>query len=261
MKKMCRRLYRLPLLTVWLLFQAFRSLPLRYQRDRDESIRRMAAQMKIWATVLLKILSIEVRIHGDLQPYRREGGLVVSNHVGYVDVLVHSTLSGMRFAPKAEVQKWPFFGWYTGMSNPIWVDRASRSKSREVLEEFRRTLLLKVPLIVYPEGTTTDGRHGILPFKSTGFESVVSTDIPVQPLVTLYHTQGKDDVNPAWFGDWEFLPHLWQLLGNKRTVADVFVLPLMRAGDDDRKTFAAKVYYMMDQVYTQQMKEMENEKV
>lgn len=261
MKKAFRRLYRLPLLILWLLYQALRSLPLRYQKDQDESVRRMAQQMQIWAKVLLKIFAIKVNIHGDPEPYRKSGGLVVSNHMGYVDVLVHSTLYGMRFAPKAEVQNWPFFGWYTGLSNPIWVDRASRSKSRQVLEEFRRTLLLKVPLIVYPEGTTTDGLHGLLPFKSTAFETVVGTDIPVLPLVTFYRPEGKDDMNPAWFGNAEFLPHLWQLLGNKKTVADIYILPMIQAGNDDRKTFAAKVYHEMEQVYLQHIREKSVENV
>ena len=32
-------------------------------------------------------------------------------------------------------------------------------------------------------------------------------------------------MHPAWYGDATFMPHLWTILGNRRSTADVYILP------------------------------------
>ena len=74
-----------------------RTLPLRYQKDRERSMRDISVKMLKWSRVMLKILKIRVCVHGDLNAYRKNGGLIVSNHMGYMDIIVHASLAGMRF--------------------------------------------------------------------------------------------------------------------------------------------------------------------
>lgn len=234
MIRLCRRLFRLFQLLPWLSWMAVVSWRTSHSRDQWKSIRGMARYIKIWGRGLLRIFKIKLTVHPAGAAYH--GGLVVSNHMGYVDILVHSALWGMRFCPKADVRSWPVLGWYAALTHPIWIDRRSRIKSKEALEEFSATLKHGVALIVYPEGTSTDGKQ-VLPFKTSSFELAASGGFPIQPIVTVYRVpEGAD--SPCWYTDIGIIPHLWQLVGIPEIRCDVYVLPQIAAEGRSRKELA-----------------------
>ena len=246
--RILRRIYRVIALFLWGSWHGIYSLPIRYLYKEDHSISRMALQTKYWGGGIVKILGIRTIIHGSPEEYKKTGGLVVANHQSYVDVFLHASIFGLRFTPKKEIKSWPILGWYTDMTRPIWVDRDSRQASGGLMEQFRDTLRHKVPLIVYPEGTTSDGRSGLKEFKTTPFETVCGTDIPVQPVISIYHP-APGDMHPAWYGDATFMPHLWALLGNRRSTADVYILPLIYPEGRNRKQLAKAVRDAMLKAY------------
>ena len=243
-----RRIYRVIALFLWGSWHGLYCLPIRYLYKEDHSVRRMALQTKYWGGGIVRILGIRTIVHGNPEEYRKTGGLVVANHQSYVDIFLHASIFGLRFTPKKEIKSWPILGWYTDMTRPIWVDRDSRQASGGLMEQFRDTLRKKVPLIVYPEGTTSDGRSGLKEFKTTPFETVCGTDIPVQPVISIYHP-AEGDMHPAWYGDATFMPHLWALLGNRRSTADVYILPLIYPEGRNRKQLAKAVREAMLKVY------------
>lgn len=234
MIKLFRRLIRLALLLPWLIWMAVVSFHIAYRRDRWSSIKGMAGQIRKWGRGLLWIFNIKLTVHPENAEYK--GGLVVSNHMGYVDIFVHSALCGMRFCPKSDVRSWPVLGWYAELTHPIWIDRRSRIKSKEALEEFCETLRHQVPLIVYPEGTSTDGNQ-VLPFKTSSFEVAAAGGFPIQPIVTIYRVPEGSD-SPCWYTDIGIIPHLWQLVGIPEIKCDVFVLPQIEAAGRTRKEIA-----------------------
>ena len=246
--RILRRIYRVIALFLWGSWHGIYSLPIRYLYKEDHSISRMALQTKYWGGGIVKILGIKTIIHGSPEEYQKTGGLVVANHQSYVDVFLHASIFGLRFTPKKEIKSWPILGWYTDMTRPIWVDRDSRQASGGLMEQFRDTLRHKVPLIVYPEGTTSDGRSGLKEFKTTPFETVCGTDIPVQPVISIYHP-APGDMHPAWYGDATFMPHLWALLGNRKSTADVYILPLIYPEGRNRKQLAKAVRDAMLKAY------------
>ena len=246
--RILRRIYRVIALFLWGSWHGIYSLPIRYLYKEDHSISRMALQTKYWGGGIVKILGIRTIIHGSPEDYKKTGGLVVANHQSYVDVFLHASIFGLRFTPKKEIKSWPILGWYTDMTRPIWVDRDSRQASGGLMEQFRDTLRHKVPLIVYPEGTTSDGRSGLKEFKTTPFETVCGTDIPVQPVISIYHP-APGDMHPAWYGDATFMPHLWALLGNRKSTADVYILPLIYPEGRNRKQLAKAVRDAMLKAY------------
>ena len=246
--RILRRIYRVIALFLWGSWHGIYSLPIRYLYKEDHSISRMALQTKYWGGGIVKILGIKTIIHGSPEEYKKTGGLVVANHQSYVDVFLHASIFGLRFTPKKEIKSWPILGWYTDMTRPIWVDRDSKQASGALIEQFRDTLRHKVPLIVYPEGTTSDGRSGLKEFKTTPFETVCGTDIPVQPVISIYHP-APGDMHPAWYGDATFMPHLWALLGNRRSTADVYILPLIYPEGRNRKQLAKAVRDAMLKAY------------
>jgi len=242
-----RKVFRITRLLIWFPRMAIRTMIAIHGKAPDEKVRIASRHTEQWARGILHILNVKLNMHGAMPECK--GVLLVSNHLGYLDIIVHASVMGVRFAPKKEILSWPFLGPYLGLSQPVWIDRKNRSKSKEILAEFEKTLELGVPLIVYPEGTSTDGLHGLLPFKSTPFEAAIKDNRPVQPVITVYHVPGNA-MNPAWFGDQELLPHVWQLLGIKGIQADVYPLPLLYPGDyADRKELAEKVREKMLKVY------------
>lgn len=255
--RMWRRIYRIPLIFIWATLHGIYSLF--FVLPRKDRVRLMAQQTQTWGRGLVYLFGMELRIHGDREKYKQCGGLMVSNHLGFQDVFVHASLSGLRFCPKKEIRNWPVLGWYTAMAQVIWIDRTSPRKSKETLRQFRETLENKIPLIVYPEGTSSDGRSGLLPFKSTSFEAVAGTTIPIQPVLTFYRWNEKNDVNPAWYGDIGFAPHLWQVLGNGKVICDLYLTDLYYAPEGaDRKQIMNEVYDIMTQEYQRRLPEICN---
>ena len=66
------------------------------------------------------------------------------------------------------------------------------------------------------------------------------------------YTVQEGDMNPAWFGDQELIPHMLKVFGNRQITANVFILPLVRAENMDRKELAEKVHKMMEDVYAEE---------
>ena len=117
MKVFFRRIFRLALLLPWLIYLGVISVPVTLRRDKWAAIAGMAKMTKYWGSGLLRIFNIRLHVTGDIDGY--DGGLVVSNHMGYVDVFVHAAVFGLRFAPKKEIRSWPVLGWYTSFIHPI----------------------------------------------------------------------------------------------------------------------------------------------
>ncbi len=238
-----RKTYRIVRLIVWFLFMAMRAFFTRLGKSPEQIARLASLDTERWARGILNILNIQLTVHGEI-PDSSRGVLIVSNHLGYLDIIVHASLMGVRFAPKKEIRSWPFLGWYVGLSCPVWIDRKSPAKSKQTLAEFEKTLELGIPLIVYPEGTSTDGLHGLRPFKSTPFAAALNDNRPLMQIITIY-TVPEGAMNPAWFGDQELLPHLWELLGIRQIRADIHVSPLIFPEGNDRKSLAEKTRGIM----------------
>lgn len=159
------------------------------------------------------------------KPIQDRGVLMVANHTGYFDILIMSGVARVSFVAKAEVRSWPLFGLMSKLQRSIFVDRSKRSAAAESAREIRDRLCDGDALVLFPEGTSTDGNH-VLPFKSAlmgAVESEVGTDadgktiyVPVQPVSISYvgfHgiPLGREN-RPlfAWYGDMDLMPHVFE---------------------------------------------------
>ena len=236
-----RKMWRLSKFLLWMwpfaIYSIFRGMGGR------KGIKRVAYCTRNWGEFLVKNFGVQVEFHCD-HPIE-EGMLIVSNHQSYVDVLLHASLFPIRFTPKKDIKYWPILGFYLGISRPLWVDRKNRQKSAKMVEEIHRTLSDGVSLLVYPEGTTSDGEHGLLPLKATSFETVIGTDFKIQPIITEYLRE-DDNWNVAWYGDQTLLPHLWKFIGRKQTCVEVIALPPVTPQvGEDRKQLTERVEKLM----------------
>ncbi|MDD3118282.1 MAG: lysophospholipid acyltransferase family protein [Victivallales bacterium] len=239
-----RRIFRLVLLLCWLPVIGLISLP--FKLGGWNSIRRVGFCARIWGRGIAKILHLKIKVFGD--PHAFRGGLIVSNHQGYLDIITHAAVFPLRFSPKSDIRSWPFLGWYLGISRPVWVDRSNKQKSKELLEEFIATMEHHIPLIIYPEGTSSDGRSGLLPFKSTPFAAIAETNLPIMPIITVFGPM-PDGKTVAWHGTQELLPHAWRIMGYPEIRAEIHIMPLIYSEGRSRKELADYVHDIMERKY------------
>jgi lyso-ornithine lipid O-acyltransferase len=148
-------------------------------------------------------------------------GLVVANHLSYLDILCLSAPMPCFFVSKAEVERWPFFGMGARAGGTIFIDRSSRASAEEVTEQISKRLEFLVPILFFPEGTSSDGKR-VLHFHSRLFQAAVTAGAPVTAASIRYVIDGDTPEHElCWFGDEAFLPHLWRTLGTSGFTAEV----------------------------------------
>jgi lyso-ornithine lipid O-acyltransferase len=159
-------------------------------------------------------------------------GLIVSNHLSYLDILVFSAAVPCVFVSKAEVERWPIFGRYARWAGAVFVRRHDRADAARANVSVAQSLDNGVPVVLFPEGTTTDG-HRTLRFHSTMLQPAIDVGAPVTPCAIAYELEDGDMAKEvAWWGDMSLLPHVWNLLSKKAICARVaFGNPIVAAGD------------------------------
>jgi 1-acyl-sn-glycerol-3-phosphate acyltransferase len=196
------------------------------------SLERRAEWLQSACRLVVASLGIRSRVEG-IPPLR---GVVVSNHLSYLDIAIFSATMKCFFVSKAEVSKWPYFGEAARSGGTLFVDRSSLASAEQVAAEIGRRLALAVPILFFPEGTSTDGSE-VLPFHSRLFEPAALGGAPVTAAAIRYVLpNGAEERELCWFGDDGFLPHLWKALGTPGFVAELsFGEPRVYA---DRRTAA-----------------------
>lgn len=150
--------------------------------------------------------------------------LFVSNHSSWLDVLVLGAVLDARFVSKAEVATWPLIGWVAKLGRCVFVSR-NRNRTGDEADVMAERLRDGQGLILFPEGTTSDGTR-VLPFRSSFF-SVAAGAAQVQPVTVVYDRMGflpacrRDRPLFAWYGDMETASHAWRLLRRTGTRATV----------------------------------------
>lgn len=158
---------------------------------------------------IMRLLSVRVERHGSLP----HDGLVVSNHLSYVDIILLASLGKFIFISKSEVADWPVFGFCAKLAGTVFIDRTRRGQVAPVAEEIREILRSGIPVVLFPEGTSTGGDR-VLPFKPALFEPAASMSVPVTPCAISYSMQdGSVADEICYWGDDVFAPHLVNFLG------------------------------------------------
>lgn len=192
-----------------------------------------------------RILGIEIVTRG--QPVAPGPVLFVANHTSYLDITVLGALLQGSFVAKAEVAGWPFFGLLARLQRTVFVDRRARGAAQQ-RDDMARRLETGDNLILFPEGTSTDGNR-VREFKSALFSvaqrEVGGNPLTVQPVSVAYtRLDGMPlgrNLRPyfAWYGDMGLVGHMWEMLGlGTLTVEVEFHPPTTLAALGTRKALA-----------------------
>lgn len=190
------------------------------------------------------LFNLRCRVRGKVSASRPT--LFLSNHVSYLDVFVLGKYIPAYFIAKSEVSSWPILGWLAKAQNTLFFERNSkkvRGQMAVMSDHFDR----EGNLILFPEGTSTEGEH-VEPFKSSLLQSVELSqkDVLIQPVTLAYVSykgqpmcrQRRDQY--AWYATMPFASHFFNALG--LAVADVelvFHEPVTLSEFENRKACAA----------------------
>lgn len=174
---------------------------------------------KLYYRTLCWLIGLKLQVVGKPTP---GATLFVSNHTSWLDVLVLGAALEARFVSKSEVATWPLIGWVAKLGRSVFVSR-SRGRTGEEARAMADRLKAGEALILFPEGTTSDGAR-VLPFRSSFF-AVAGHAAQVQPTTVVYDRMGflpacrRDRPLFAWYGDMETASHAWRLFRRTGTRA------------------------------------------
>jgi len=154
----------------------------------------------------------KIVVHGKISDARPL--LIVANHISVFEIGAGPAVFGNSFFSKKEMRSWPLIGWISAKFGVQFIDRnpaTALQGLKQIRDEMAR---VSWPIIIFPEGTTTNGSH-VLPFKSAMFNFMeISCDIEgqhmggctVQPIVWVFRKRdgsklSDEDLayNFAWF--------------------------------------------------------------
>ncbi len=194
----------------------------------------------VWSACLTRILGLRVEVVGDPPP---RGVLLVANHLSYVDIVLIAARLPCSFVSKSEVAGWPVVGFLARLVGTLFIERDKRRDVRRVGDLIRARLTAKRTVVVFPEGTSTNG-EGVAPFRSSLLEPAAALGIPVYHATIRYEappgeTAARDSV--AWWGDTDFVPHFLGLLRMSGFSARI-VFGADPVQESDRKSLARSLH-------------------
>jgi 1-acyl-sn-glycerol-3-phosphate acyltransferase len=202
-----------------------------------------------WASVA-RLLGVEVRVIGSVAT--STGGrpvVFVSNHSSWLDIPVLGGRLDACFISKGEVGGWPFVGTIARLGRTAFISRQRGATGRE-RDSLRERLAARDNLLLFPEGTTSDGSR-VLPFRSSFFAIAEGADPPlIQPVSVVYDRLGGLPTGRAsrpvfaWYGDMDLASHFWQLAQHRGLRVTVLLhapLDPARLGSN-RKTLSHEVW-------------------
>lgn len=182
---------------------------------------------------LLKMAGIKLEIQGQLKKGKKV--VYVANHISYMDVLALGAKIPGSFVAKNEVGKWPLINFVSVATRTLLIARITKFPFSELCS-FKRKIYRGENVIFFPEGTTSEG-SSILKFKSSLFriaeEANENNIINIQPISLAYTKINGERTNYntrkklAWYGDAEFVPHLWEMFKTPRMTISLFFHPAL----------------------------------
>lgn len=168
-----------------------------------------------------EVFNVKVQVHGVIPHHT---ALWVSNHISWLDIAVLGAGGRVFFLAKAEVESWPVIGHLAKWGGTLFIKRGSGDSAR-IREQITEFLKQGIPVLFFPEATTTDGKivkkvHGRL------LGAAIDAKTPVQACVIAYvNREGQLDSVIPYINDQSLIDNMTSVLKMDQVVAHLVALP------------------------------------
>ncbi len=203
-----------------------------------------------WA-IFCRLLGMRVRLIGVPARAGARRVVFVSNHSSWIDVPVLGGRLDGCFVSKGEVAEWPLVSAIARLGRTVFVSR-QRGLIRQERDNMRARMAEGDNLILFPEGTTSDGSR-VMPFRSSFFAVAEGPDPPlIQPVSVVYDRLAGLPTGRAtrplfaWYGDMDIASHYWRLARHQGLRATVLLhTPLDPVAFPNRKMLSQAVWHVV----------------
>ena len=185
-----------------------------------------------WSRVLMALSGARVVCRGVAIPPQLQsdgidsagpGRLALANHISWLDIFAINAILPSRFIAKAEIGKWPLLGLLVSRSGTLYIERGRRHAVAAMNKTVREHLKLGETIVVFAEGTTTDGSM-LLPFHSNVIAPALDADAEVWPIAIRYTERGRRSSAAPFIGEMGLLTSFARILVADQLVVEVALL-------------------------------------
>lgn len=196
---------------------------------------------RVWSRQLLVLLGVRIEAAEDGLA-GIENGLLVCNHISFIDIFVLNALLPSGFVAKSDVAQWPLIGWLSRRNDTVFIERGNRKAAHDTQRNMLAAFGAGKRLVVFPEGTTTAGEC-LLPFHAALFQGAIDAAVPLHALALSYHgADGLRSAAPAYIDDISLLACLTAVLEARGLVAHVALAASFAPPLADRRHLAHRAH-------------------
>ncbi len=187
-----------------------------------------------WLKVFSSIMKLSVIREGELP---RDGALLISNHISWLDIIVIGQYLPVYFVAKSDISSWPIIGYLSRQGGTIFIRRGNKKSIKETTEKMIWVLKQNSNIVAFPEGTTTSGNE-VLSFHASLFQPALLTKSVIQPVVIQYEGAAKHQA--PFIGEDDFVRHLIKMLCLDKVEVRLSFLPVIKSLGKDRHTVSVE---------------------
>ena len=201
--------------------------------------RGRGACFRWWSRRILAILAVRPRMHGQWEALPADTPrLLVSNHVSWLDIFVIRSAVACRFVAKSEIRRWPLVGWLVSRQGTVFVERARRQDTGRVNATLQAALRGGDAVVVFAEGTTSDGSR-LNPFHGSLLQPLVDLGGLALPVALRYAgADGAINLEASYAGDRSLWQSVRLLAAQREIVVDLHLLTPVDAAGRHRRELA-----------------------
>ena len=252
------RLSRFFSITFWLIVFFIRAIFIKARIKDPIALRKMlACNTSFTGRKMLQHFGLKVNIVNpqSLNILNSENHLIISNHVSYTDILVLSSVHPFVFITSTDMAATPVLGDITRMGGSLFTNRDKHASLPKEISNFADALSQGFDLVLFPEGTSTNGQT-IMEFRKSLFQTSIIAQKPLLPICIKYktldgkliETQAQRDV-VCWYGEMFFAPHFWEIIGHLVEVEVTVLEAIPFDVSINRQQLCDEVYKQLLEVY------------
>lgn len=219
------------------------SLP--FSQRKSESLSFGEKLQSWWTATACRIFGLRIVVTGELI---QGPGLMVANHISWLDIPLIYGVAPMSFVSKAEVNRWPILGTIARFGKTVFHDRGCHDSARNVAESMTRSLQAGNRVAIFPEGGILGG-PGVKPFHARLFAAAAESKSPVQPIMLRYVMNGRHFGAIGFLPNEHFVANFFRLLGQPPRQAEVALLPVIDFQGQQRKELASAAKAAVEDAY------------